>query len=274
MSGHRNEDPAGGATRRQTHFGFRQVAEEEKSGLVKAVFDSVAPRYDLANDLMSGGVHRLWKAALIDRLAPRPGMRLLDIGGGTGDLAGRFMAGGGKDVTVCDINASMLTQGRIRRRERDRRGHGEKDRRGPGEKDRSGEVKWLCGDAEALPVADGTMDACVTAFCLRNVTRLEAALGEVRRVLKPGGYFLCLEFSRVTLPLLDRLYDAYSFNILPAIAGAVTGDREAYVYLVESIRRFPNQETFAGLIGDAGLERVGFSNLSGGIAALHWGWRL
>ncbi len=254
MSGNNNSNSAGP----ETHFGFRQVAEAEKSGLVKAVFDSVAPRYDLANDLMSAGVHRLWKAAMIDRLAPRPGMRLLDLGGGTGDLAQRFRAGGGKDVTICDINASMLAQGRARLVG----------------KDLKGETKFLCGDAEALPVADASMDACVTAFCLRNVTRLERALSEVKRVLKPGGYFLCLEFSQVTLPLLDRLYDAYSFKILPSIAGTVTGDKDAYVYLVESIRRFPDQESFAGMIRGAGLERAGYSNLSGGIAALHWGWRL
>ncbi len=266
MSRKTDNAPGGETARPTTHFGFRQVAEEEKSGLVKAVFDSVAPRYDLANDMMSGGIHRLWRGALIDRLAPRPNMRLLDVGGGTGDLAVRFQARGGKDVTVCDINTSMLAEGRERCPEASPPEKGQPEK-GP-------EIKWLCGNAEALPIADASMDACITAFCLRNVTRLEAALSEARRVLRPGGHFLCLEFSRVTLPLLDRLYDAYSFNFLPGIAGLVTGDREAYVYLVESIRRFPDQGSFARMIGDAGFDRAGFINLSGGIAALHWAWRL
>lgn len=241
-----------------THFGFKSVAEDEKASLVGAVFDSVAPRYDLMNDLMSLGIHRLWKAALMDRLNPRPRMRLLDVGGGTGDIAIRFRMRGGGHVTVLDINKEMLAVGRDRAIDR-----GLLDG-----------IAWVSGDAERLPIEDGSVDAYTTAFCIRNVTRVERALREARRVLRPGGRFLCLEFSRVALPLLGRLYDAYSFRLLPALGQVVAGDREAYVYLAESIRRFPPREAFAAMIAEAGLDRVQACNLSGGIAAIHSAWRI
>lgn len=240
-----------------THFGFRTVPIDEKSTLVRGVFDSVARRYDLMNDLMSGGLHRLWKAALIDWLEPRPGMRLLDVGGGTGDIAGRFLDAGGGSVTVLDVNEAMLRVGRDR----------------AVDSGRLATIAWVCGDAEQLPVPDAAVDAYTIAFCIRNVTRIQAVLAEARRVLRPGGRFLCLEFSRVALPLLERPYDSYSFHVLPALGGLVAGDRDAYRYLVESIRRFPDQVTFAGMIAKAGLARVRYRNLAGGIAALHSAWR-
>jgi demethylmenaquinone methyltransferase / 2-methoxy-6-polyprenyl-1,4-benzoquinol methylase len=245
-------------TSRLTDFGFENVPEDEKVSLVRAVFDSVAPKYDLMNDLMSLGIHRLWKAALIDRLNPRPGMRLLDVGGGTGDIAMSFLSRGGGHAVVCDINREMVAVGRDRAIDRGR----------------LADIAWTCGDAEALPLADASVDAYTTAFCIRNVTRADAALAEARRVLKPGGHFLCLEFSHVTGPLLNRIYDAYSFRVLPALGQVVAGDRESYRYLAESIRRFPNQDDFAVMIADAGLGQVRWRDLSGGIAAIHSAWRL
>ena len=240
-----------------THFGFRAVAESSKAGLVREVFHSVAGRYDLMNDLMSGGIHRLWKAAMIDWLNPQPGMTLLDVGGGTGDIAFRFLEKGGGRVVVADINREMLSVGRDRAIDRGW----------------IGPLEWVCGDAERLPIADASVDAYTTAFCLRNVTRVPEALKEARRVLKPGGRFLCLEFSRVVLPVLDRLYDAYSFTVLPTLGRVVAGDADSYRYLAESIRRFPSQDVFARMIADAGLARVRYRNLSGGIAAIHSAWR-
>lgn len=240
-----------------THFGFRTVAAEEKAGLVRDVFESVATRYDLMNDLMSLGIHRLWKAAFIDWLRPRPGMSLIDVGGGTGDIAFAFLERGGDSVTVCDVNTEMLAVGQDRAFDRGL----------------VGGIEWTCGDAEKLPMADSSFDAYTTAFCLRNVTDIPAALREAKRVLKPGGRFLCLEFSQVVLPVLDRLYDSWSFRVLPFLGDRVAGNRDAYQYLAESIRRFPDQETFADMIAEAGLSRVGFRNLSGGIAAMHSAWR-
>jgi demethylmenaquinone methyltransferase/2-methoxy-6-polyprenyl-1,4-benzoquinol methylase len=238
-------------------FGFRRVSADHKGRLVRAVFDSVAPRYDLMNDLMSAGLHRHWKNALVDWLNPRPGMRLLDIGGGTGDVARRFLARGARPI-VCDVNASMLDVGR----DRDIDG-GELSA-----------ITWVNGDAENLPFADFSMDAWASAFCLRNVTDLPKALAEARRVLKPGGRFLCLEFSRVVIPILDRLYDSYSFRVVPLLGRWVADDEKAYLYLAESIRRFPAQEAFAAMIAEAGLGQVKCRNLSGGIAALHSAWRV
>jgi demethylmenaquinone methyltransferase/2-methoxy-6-polyprenyl-1,4-benzoquinol methylase len=240
------------------------VAEGEKAPLVRQVFDSVAPRYDLMNDLMSGGVHRLWKAAMIDWLNPRPDQAVLDVGGGTGDIAFRILERDGGPVTVCDINEEMLAVGRDRALDRGWL---------PGMNPKR-DITWIAGDAENLPARDGAFDFYTTAFCLRNVTRLDRALKEARRVLKPGGRFLCLEFSHVTVPGLGSLYDAYSFRMLPWLGQMVAGDREAYQYLAESIRQFPSQETFATMIADAGLELVKVRNLSGGIAALHSAWRL
>ena len=244
----------------EADFGFRRVPRAEKSGLVRDVFDRVASRYDLMNDLMSGGVHRLWKDAMIDWLAPRAGQDLLDVAGGTGDIAFRFMrrTQGKARVTVCDINARMVETGRDRALDR-----GIVDG-----------IAWLVGDAQALPVKDASADAYTIAFGLRNVTEIDAALGEARRVLKPGGRFLCLEFSRVVAPLLGPLYDRFSFDVVPWLGARVAGDRDAYLYLVESIRRFPDQEALKRRIEAAGLGQVRYRNLSGGIAALHSAWRL
>jgi demethylmenaquinone methyltransferase/2-methoxy-6-polyprenyl-1,4-benzoquinol methylase len=243
-----------------THFGDREVPEAEKSPLVRGVFSSVAGRYDLMNDLMSGGVHRLWKAEMIAWLRPAPGMALLDVAGGTGDIAFRALdkAGEGASATVCDITESMLRVGRDRAIDQGRL---------------SG-LAWVCGDAEALPFPDRSFDAYTIAFGLRNVTRPEAALAEARRVLKPGGRFLCLEFSRVVLPVLSELYDLYSYRVLPALGQAVARDRESYQYLVDSIRRFPPQEELIALMQAAGLEQARYRNLTGGIAAIHSAWRI
>jgi len=242
-------------------FGFRDVATGEKPALVREIFSSVASRYDLMNDLMSAGVHRLWKDRFVDWLNPQPGMAVLDVAGGTGDIAfriaGRMRRKGEQGaITVCDINFAMLEQGRLRRQAAD------------------AEIAWLCGDAESLPVKDGSQDAYTIAFGIRNTTHLERALKESYRVLKPGGRFMCLEFSRVTMPGLDALYDLYSFAVLPRLGEVVAGDGAAYRYLAESIRRFPPQGAFARLIKDAGFAQVKFRNLSGGIAAIHSGWKV
>ncbi|MDX2225327.1 MAG: bifunctional demethylmenaquinone methyltransferase/2-methoxy-6-polyprenyl-1,4-benzoquinol methylase UbiE [Rhodospirillaceae bacterium] len=242
-------------------FGFRQVPETEKASMVRAVFDAVAPRYDLMNDLMSAGVHRLWKAALIDWLDPRPGETFLDVAGGTGDIAERIRARTGDavpPVVVCDINAEMLRAGRDRALDRGR----------------VAGLAWTCGDAEALPFPDMSFDAYTIAFGLRNVTHIDRALAEARRVLKPGGRFACLEFSRVVVPGLDTLYDAYSFTVLPRLGQWVAGDRAAYQYLAESIRRFPDQGALLKKMAAAGFAQTACRNLSAGVAALHTGWRV
>jgi demethylmenaquinone methyltransferase/2-methoxy-6-polyprenyl-1,4-benzoquinol methylase len=242
-----------------THFGFAEVPEAEKASRVHGVFTSVANRYDLMNDLMSARIHRLWKEAALDWLAPRPGMRLLDVAGGTGDVAFRFLnrVRGQGSVTVCDMTESMLVEGRARA---DRAGvHG---------------VDWVCGDAMALPFPDETFDAYTIAFGIRNVTRIPDALTEARRVLRPGGRFLCLEFSRVPQPALAAAYDLYSFNVIPALGRAVTGDRDSYRYLVESIRRFPDQDAFREMVAAAGFARPSYRNLTLGVAALHSGWKI
>mgnify|MGYP000040441626 CR=1 FL=1 len=243
---------------RTTHFGFKSVREDEKASLVRGVFDSVAGRYDLMNDLMSGGVHRLWKDARVQALTPRPGERVLDVAGGTGDIARRILAAGGGAVIVLDINHSMLAVGRD----------------GLAERGLVSDLDWVCGDAETLPLPDRSVDAYTIAFGLRNVTRLPRALAEARRVLRPGGRFLCLEFSTVAMPLLDRLYDVYSFQVLPLLGKFVAGDAESYQYLAESIRRFPDPQTLEAMMAEAGLERASHRAMSGGIVALHSGWRL
>ncbi len=241
-----------------THFGFRTVERNEKARLVRDVFDTVAPRYDLMNDLMSWGVHRLWKTALIDRLKPRPGLRLIDVAGGTGDIAFRYLNAGGDEAVICDINAEMISVGRNRALDRGiTKGLG-----------------WMVGNAEALPLPDSTMDAYTIAFGLRNVTDIDRALREARRVLKPGGQFLCLEFSKVILPLLSDFYDRYSFSVLPALGAKIAGDPGAYQYLVESIRKFPDQNALCDRLSDAKFERIAVQNLSGGIAAIHVAWRI
>jgi demethylmenaquinone methyltransferase/2-methoxy-6-polyprenyl-1,4-benzoquinol methylase len=246
----------------QTDFGFRRVPEAAKAPLVRAVFDSVAERYDLMNDLMSAGIHRLWKDEMVAWLNPRPGQRMLDVAGGTGDVARRALplvqpAVGGV-VVVCDINPGMLEIGRSRAID-----DGILDG-----------IEWLCGNAEALPFADRSFDLYTIAFGLRNVTHIERALAEARRVLRPGGRFLCLEFTPAVIPVLQPLYDLYSFAFLPLLGRLVTGDRDAYAYLVESIRRFPPQSEVSAMIAAASLERPRYRNLTGGIAALHSAWRL
>ncbi|MFO1069899.1 MAG: bifunctional demethylmenaquinone methyltransferase/2-methoxy-6-polyprenyl-1,4-benzoquinol methylase UbiE [Geminicoccaceae bacterium] len=241
-------------------FGFTAIDPAEKAGRVREVFARVAGRYDLMNDLMSGGVHRLWKEALIDWLMPRKGCRHLDVAGGTGDIAFRLLdrLDGEAAVTLVDINESMLGVGRDRALDRGW----------------LNEIDWIAGDAERLPLPDRSFDAYTIAFGIRNVTHLEKALAEAHRVLKPGGRFLCLEFSRLAIPGLERLYDAYSFNVLPLLGRWVAEDEASYRYLAESIRRFPDQPTFAGLIRGAGFGQVKFRNLTGGVAAIHSAWRL
>jgi demethylmenaquinone methyltransferase / 2-methoxy-6-polyprenyl-1,4-benzoquinol methylase len=247
----------------RTSFGFRDVPEAERQGLVNDVFSAVAERYDLMNDLMSGGLHRLWKADFITMLNPPGGatpFRLLDVAGGTGDVALRYMARGGAGcrATICDISPEMLAVGA----------------RKVAAAGLDGRVDIVEGNAEVLPFADGTFDAYTIAFGIRNVTHIDRALTEARRVLKPGGRFLCLEFSRVDVPLLDSLYDFHSFQVIPRLGQLTAGAAEPYQYLVESIRRFPPQETFAAMIRGAGFERVTYRNLTGGVAAIHSGWRL
>jgi len=241
-----------------THFGYKEVAENEKATLVRDVFDSVASKYDLMNDLMSMGVHRLWKSTMLDMLRPRAGMTLADVGGGTGDIAFRFLDRGGAAVKVIDINNEMLTHGRRRAIDQGRLDG----------------LDWINGDAEKLPLESGSVDAYTTAFCIRNVTHIDQALAEAARVLKPGGRFVCLEFSHVALPILEKIYDTYSFSVLPWLGEVVANDRGSYQYLAESIRRFPVQERFADMITEAGLAQVMYRNLSGGIAAIHSGWRI
>jgi demethylmenaquinone methyltransferase/2-methoxy-6-polyprenyl-1,4-benzoquinol methylase len=252
-------------TKSTASFGYREVPEAEKEGLVREVFSSVAKRYDLMNDLMSGGVHRIWKDAMVEWLNPQPGWRVVDVAGGTGDIAFRIAEAvrqrkttkGDAAITVCDINQDMLNEG-VRR---------------AGEKG-EGAIEWICGSAEALPFPDGQFDAYTIAFGIRNVTHIDKALAEARRVLKPGGRLLCLEFSRVEAPILDDIYERFSFSVLPKLGEWVAQDAESYRYLAESIRKFPPQAKFAKMIEKAGLSRVKVRNLSGGIAALHSAWRI
>jgi demethylmenaquinone methyltransferase/2-methoxy-6-polyprenyl-1,4-benzoquinol methylase len=244
----------------ETWFGDRRVETSEKPRLVRGVFERVAGRYDLMNDLMSGGIHRLWKAAMIDWLAPRPGQLLLDVAGGTGDIAHRFLAkaGTGARVVVCDLTPAMLAVGRDRAIDRGL----------------ITGIDWVAGDAQALPLADRSVDAYTIAFGLRNVAEIDKALAEARRVLKPGGRFLCLEFSKVTSAPVGRVYDAYSERALPLLGRAIAGDAESYRYLHESIRRFPSQRDLARRMGEAGFERAGWRNMTLGVVALHTGWRI
>lgn len=257
----RHEDSM--ADRAETHFGYRRVPLQDKQRLVDNVFHSVARRYDLMNDLMSGGLHRAWKDAMISKLRPPKGARpwrLLDVAGGTGDIALRALAAGGSGVQaiVADVNADMLSVGRERadaNRLRKR-------------------IEFVEANAEALPFAARHFDAVTIAFGIRNVPRIEQALAETHRVLKLGGHFLCLEFSNVDVPGLEEFYESYSFRVIPEMGRLVTGDADSYRYLVESIRRFPDRDTFAGMMQKAGFARVVATPLSGGIVALHSGWRL
>jgi demethylmenaquinone methyltransferase/2-methoxy-6-polyprenyl-1,4-benzoquinol methylase len=244
---------------RTTHFGFQTVAEEDKAGLVHGVFTRVANRYDVMNDLMSVGIHRLWKDAMMDWLAPRPGQRLLDVAGGTGDIAFRFLARAPEArATVLDMTESMLIEGQKRAEA----------------EHLADRLDWVVGDAMALPFADNSFDVYTISFGIRNVTRIPDALSEAFRVLKPGGRLMVLEFSQLPNPALQWAYDRYSFNVIPALGQIVARDRDSYQYLVESIRRFPDQESFAALIRQAGFEQVRYRNLTMGVAALHSGWKI
>ena len=250
-------------------FGFRDVDAADKPGLVRGVFDRVARRYDLMNDLMSGGVHRLWKDAVAARLNPQPGETIVDCAGGTGDLARRFArladaarrrrGGEPARIVVVDYNEEMVRAGL---------------RRGGAAQIAESQMVWAVGDAQALPLADASADAYSISFGLRNVTDIPAALAEARRVLKPGGRFLCLEFSKLTPTALRPLYDGYSFRLIPRIGARIAGDADAYQYLVESIRRFPDQKTLTEMMAGAGFGRVSFTNFTGGVVALHQGWAI
>jgi len=260
----------------QADFGYRRVPVGEKQALVSGVFRSVAGRYDLMNDLMSFGLHRAWKDALVTAINPpkdRPFV-LLDAAGGTGDIALRVIAAGGAQTRaiVCDINPDMLAVGR----ERATRGAGNllKPRAIEEQADIEKRITFTEANAEALPFADRTFDAVTIAFGIRNVSRIESALSEALRVLKIGGRFLCLEFSAVDVPVLQSLYDFYSFSVIPALGGIVAGDAQSYRYLVESIRRFPKPQEFAAMMRAAGFARVSHQRITGGIVALHSGWRL
>ncbi len=238
-------------------FGFERLDSAEHARRVRGVFASVARRYDLMNDLMSGGLHRLWKMAMIDWLEPRPGWTIIDIAGGTGDIALGILARAEAEVIVCDPGFEMLEAGVDRALDRGR----------------VPDIRFVAGRAEALPFPSGTADACTISFGLRNVSDRAAALAEARRVLRPGGRFLCLEFSRLAAPALRPLYDIYSFQVLPRLGAAVAGDADSYRYLAESIRTFPDQETLAAELRAAGFGAVDYRNLSVGIAALHSAWR-
>ena len=239
-------------------FGFEAVPVAEKQSRVANVFSSVAPSYDIMNDLMSGGIHRLWKDALIDWLAPSEGQVLIDLAGGTGDIALRFLRRGGSFVHVVDINADMISAGQKRR---DMKAY-------------SSQLDWIVASAEDIPLQTGTADRVTISFGLRNVTSRETALREALRVLKPGGRFCCLEFSTVQNVTLSKLYDLWSFKVLPRLGKIVAHDEAAYRYLAESIRTFPKQHELAGMLSDSGFAQVRFRNLSNGIAAIHSGWKL
>ena len=242
-----------------THFGFQTVPAADKAGMVHGVFSKVASKYDIMNDVMSGGVHRLWKDAMMDWLAPRPGQNLLDVAGGTGDVAFRFLRRApGAVATVCDLTEAMLVEGRARAEAAQL----------------ADRLTWVAGDAMALPFANGAFDAYTISFGIRNVTRISDALAEAYRVLKPGGRLMVLEFSQVPNPALQWAYDRYSFNVIPVMGQIIAGDRDSYQYLVESIRKFPAQEAFAGMIRDAGFGQVRYRNLTMGVACLHSGWKL
>ncbi len=242
-----------------THFGYETVPEGEKAGRVRGVFSSVASKYDIMNDVMSGGVHRLWKDAMMDWLAPRAGQRLLDVAGGTGDIAFRFLKRAGSGMaTVLDLTEPMLIEGQKRAEA----------------ESLAAALDWVVGDAMALPFEDNTFDVYTISFGIRNVTRPQKALDEAFRVLRPGGRLMVLEFSQIPNAMLQKAYDAYSFNVIPRMGQAIAGDRESYRYLVESIRNFPDQETFLGMIREAGFGQAKYRNLSMGIAALHSGWKI
>ena len=239
-------------------FGFSRIPIDEKQGRVAEVFSSVASSYDIMNDLMSGGVHRLWKGALMDWLAPRSDQKLVDLAGGTGDIALRFLHRGGGSAHIVDINEDMLNAGRKR----------------PDLTSYTDRLTWTVASAEDLPIDDNSVDRVTISFGLRNVTNRQAALAEAYRILKPGGRFCCLEFSHITTPALEKIYDLWSFQALPRIGRIVANDEAAYRYLVESIRTFPTQQELADMFSQAGFAQVRVRNLSSGIAAIHSGWKL
>ncbi|MCV2875843.1 bifunctional demethylmenaquinone methyltransferase/2-methoxy-6-polyprenyl-1,4-benzoquinol methylase UbiE [Rhodobacteraceae bacterium XHP0102] len=244
---------------RTTHFGFQTVGEDEKAGMVHGVFSNVASRYDVMNDVMSAGIHRVWKDAMMDWLAPRAGQELLDVAGGTGDIAFRFLKRApSAKATVLDMTQSMLIEGQKRAEAASM----------------ADSLNWIVGDAMALPFDKNRFDVYTISFGIRNVTRVQDALNEAYRVLKPGGRLMVLEFSQLPNAGLQKLYDLYSFNVIPRMGQMIANDRDSYQYLVESIRKFPDQETFAGMIRAAGFEQVTYRNLSFGIAALHSGWKI
>jgi demethylmenaquinone methyltransferase/2-methoxy-6-polyprenyl-1,4-benzoquinol methylase len=245
--------------KKTTHFGFTDIPESEKAGRVRGVFGSVASKYDVMNDAMSMGIHRIWKDAMMDWLAPRPGTRLLDVAGGTGDIAFRYLArAGDAHATVLDLTEPMLVEGR-KRAEAERL---------------SGSLDWVAGDAMALPFADNSFDTYTISFGIRNVTRPQEALNEAYRVLRPGGRLMVLEFSQIPNEMMQKVYDLYSFNIIPRMGQVIVGDRDSYQYLVESIRRFPDQETFLGMVRAAGFGNAKYRNLTMGVACLHSGWKI
>ena len=242
-----------------THFGYKDVPEADKAGMVHGVFSNVASKYDIMNDVMSGGIHRLWKDAMMDWLAPRSGQRLLDVAGGTGDIAFRFLKrAGAAEAVVLDMTENMLIEGR-------KRAEAEA---------LSTQLDWIVGDAMALPFEDNSFDVYTISFGIRNVTRVSDALSEAFRVLRPGGRLMVLEFSQLPNPAMQKAYDLYSFNVIPRMGQVIAGDSDSYQYLVESIRQFPDQETFAGMIRDAGFDNVSYRNMTFGVAALHAGWKI
>ncbi len=242
-----------------THFGFQDIPESEKAGRVRGVFGSVASKYDVMNDAMSLGIHRIWKDAMMDWLAPRAGQRLLDVAGGTGDISFRFLKRAGHGhATVLDLTELMLVEGRKRAEA----------------ESMADSLDWVVGDAMALPFPDASFDVYTISFGIRNVTRPQEALNEAFRVLKPGGRLMVLEFSQIPNELMQKVYDLYSFNIIPRLGQMIANDRDSYQYLVESIRQFPDQETFLGMVRQAGFENAKYRNLSMGIACLHSGWKI
>jgi demethylmenaquinone methyltransferase/2-methoxy-6-polyprenyl-1,4-benzoquinol methylase len=246
-------------TEKTTHFGFQDIPEGQKAGRVQGVFGSVASKYDVMNDAMSLGIHRIWKDAMMDWLAPRPGQSLLDVAGGTGDISFRFLKRAGHGhATVLDLTEPMLIEGR-KRAEADRM---------------ADSLDWVVGDAMALPFADNSFDVYTISFGIRNVTRPQEALNEAFRVLKPGGRLMILEFSQIPNEMMQKVYDLYSFNIIPQLGKVIANDRDSYQYLVESIRQFPDQETFLEMVKAAGFEQAKYRNLTMGVACLHSGWKL
>lgn len=242
-----------------THFGFETVPESEKAGRVQGVFGSVASKYDVMNDAMSMGIHRIWKDAMMDWIAPRPGTKLLDVAGGTGDISFRYLKRAGHGhATVCDLTEPMLVEGRKRAEAAQM----------------ADSLDWVTGDAMALPFPDNSFDTYTISFGIRNVTRPQEALNEAYRVLKPGGRLMVLEFSQIPNDMMQKAYDLYSFNVIPKMGQVIANDRDSYQYLVESIRKFPDQETFLNMVKQAGFENAKYRNLTMGIACLHSGWKI